>query len=287
MCERLEARERLQRLGDVLHQPVFPGRGLRGIALEHLAVAADQELLEVPADVARDTGPTGGEESVHGMAIRAVHLELGAQGKADVVRGPAELNDLRLTARLLLTELIAGEPHYGEVLPTQLALQLLEAGILGRETTAARDVDGECHLAAQPSQQVAGPIDALDGDVVKASHVRHSSRHAHPRAGITIHAAGNPRELRYSLRVDSNRLVSLCEIPSNSLMRPSTRSKASRLSARSSATTSHRPLVLCSAVTDGSPRRALITASTRLPSTAMVINARMRCTSTSGFKRTV
>src|SRR5215472_8355427 len=49
---------------------------------------------------------------------------------------------------------------------------------------------------------------------------------------------------RQILKVDSNRLVSVCEIPSISRIRPSTRSKPSRLSARSSATMSQRPLVL-------------------------------------------
>jgi len=62
--------------------------------------------------------------------------------------------------------------------------------------------------------------------------------------------------------------------PSRS-MRPSTASKASRLSARSSTTMSQRPFVVCSASTAGSPASALSTASLRLPSTATVISARM------------
>ena len=52
-------------------------------------------------------------------------------------------------------------------------------------------------------------------------------------------------------------------------MRPSTRSKASRVSARSSATISQRPLVVCSVSTAGSPRSVRSTFSARLPSTAI------------------
>src|SRR5205085_7338235 len=47
-----------------------------------------------------------------------------------------------------------------------------------------------------------------------------------------------------NLNDDSSRLVSVCEIPSIRRMRASARSKASRLSARSSATMARRPLVL-------------------------------------------
>ena len=64
------------------------------------------------------------------------------------------------------------------------------------------------------------------------------------------------------------------EIPSILRMRPNTLSTASRLSVRSSATMSQRPLVVCRAHTAGSPRSARSTSSVRLPSTATVINAR-------------
>src|SRR5579863_2127295 len=47
---------RLQGFGDVLHETAVLRPGLGRIALEHAAVAADQELLEVPADVAGDAG---------------------------------------------------------------------------------------------------------------------------------------------------------------------------------------------------------------------------------------
>src|SRR6266403_670214 len=45
----------LQRLGDVLHEPAVLGFGLGRVALQNPAVAADQEFLEVPADLAGDT----------------------------------------------------------------------------------------------------------------------------------------------------------------------------------------------------------------------------------------
>ena len=55
-----------ERLGDVLHQPAVLRLGLGRIALEHAAVAADEELLEVPADVAGDAAVGGGQEPYTG-----------------------------------------------------------------------------------------------------------------------------------------------------------------------------------------------------------------------------
>src|SRR5579862_9712720 len=52
-------------------------------------------------------------------------------------------------------------------------------------------------------------------------------------------------------------------MPSSFLMRPSTRSKASSVSARNSAITSQRPLVVWSVCTAGSPRKLRSTASAR------------------------
>src|SRR5215469_11425333 len=133
----------LQRLGDILQQTVVPRPGLRRIALEHPAVTADEEFLEVPADVAGDAALRRGEEPIHRMALRAVYLELGAQRESDVVVGATEGGDLRIAPRLLCGELVAGEAHHGEVLHRQLPLQLFQPLVLRSQAAAAGDVDGE------------------------------------------------------------------------------------------------------------------------------------------------
>ena len=63
-------------------------------------------------------------------------------------------------------------------------------------------------------------------------------------AGAQSSARVGEQGVIHNLCVESSRLVSVLEMPSIRRMRPSTRSNASRLSARSSATMSQRPLVL-------------------------------------------
>jgi hypothetical protein len=91
----------------------------------------------------------------------------------------------------------------------------------------------------------------------------------------------------YSLCDDSSRLVSVFAMPSTLRIRPSTRSKASSVSARSSAMMSQRPFVVCSVRTAGSPRRLRSTASALFPSTAIVISAVMSRSSIGVPSRTV
>ena len=79
--------------------------------------------------------------------------------------------------------------------------------------------------------------------------IRYQDRWKPRAAAMALHAAYAAHRLdrdalAQNLNVDSNRLVSVCAIPAISRIRASTRSKPSRLSARSSATMSQRPLVL-------------------------------------------
>src|SRR5207253_3077647 len=158
----------LQRLGDVLHEAAVLRNGLWRVTLQYPPVTGDEELLEVPADVARNAGARPGEEAVDRVAAGPVYLELAAQGEAHVVGAAAEGGDFRFAPRLLRGELIAGEADHGEVLVPQLPLQLLEARILRSQTAAAGHVHRQRHLAAQRSQQVIGAVDPRDGKVVEA-----------------------------------------------------------------------------------------------------------------------
>src|ERR1700756_2296910 len=160
----------LQRLRNVLHEAAVFGLGLRRVALEHPAVATDEELLEVPADVAGNAGVSCGEETIDRVSVGTVHLELGAQREAHVVGAAAEGGDLRLAPRLLPGKLIAGEADHGEVLVPQLLLQLLEPGILRSQAAAARHIHRQRHLAAQRPQQITVAVDPRDCNVVKAAH---------------------------------------------------------------------------------------------------------------------
>ena len=82
-------------------------------------------------------------------------------------------------------------------------------------------------------------------------------------------------------------LVSVACTPGMARIVLISRSKASSVSSRSSATRSQRPLTECSVTTLTWPRSWRITASSRLLSTARLMIARIWCTSSSGFRRSV
>ena len=104
----------------------------RLVALDDLAVAADQELGEVPLDLvgavcvrpdlrdgvveaavlrAEVAGRLGAQLLVQRVGVRAVDLDLGEHREGHVVGGLAEVLDLLVAAWLLLLELVAGKPE--------------------------------------------------------------------------------------------------------------------------------------------------------------------------------
>src|SRR5262249_9556562 len=143
-----------ERVGDVLHQPPVARLGGGRVAVQNAAVAADEEFLEVPGDVAGKAALRGSQETVHGVTLRTVDLELLAQREAHTVAGTAEFNDLGGAAGLLPGELITGKANHREVLRGELALQLLQALVLRREPAAAGDVDRQGYPAMQRSEQI-------------------------------------------------------------------------------------------------------------------------------------
>ena len=117
------ARHGLKCVRDILHDPRVLRLGAWRISLDHLALAADEELFEVPLDVARDAGLGRREIAIERMAVGAIHVELGAHGERDAIGRAAELCDLLLRTWFLRTKLIARETDDGEILVVQLALQ--------------------------------------------------------------------------------------------------------------------------------------------------------------------
>jgi hypothetical protein len=80
-------------------------------APDDLAGARDEELLEVPGDVAGGALGVGRRRQllVDGVAVVAVHVDLLEEREAHAVGGRAELLDLLRRARLLAHELVARE----------------------------------------------------------------------------------------------------------------------------------------------------------------------------------
>src|SRR5207244_3977483 len=87
-------------------------------ARDDVAVAADEELLEVPADVAGVALGVGGlgERLVQRVATLAVDLHLLGEREGHAVVRLAERLDLVGRTRLLLTELVARDPDHVETL---------------------------------------------------------------------------------------------------------------------------------------------------------------------------
>ncbi len=105
-----------------------------------------------------------GEELVERMAPGSVDVELRAHGEGDFIGRAAKLRDLGLAARLLPTELVAGEADDRESFAGKVPLQDLKPPVLRSVTAAARDVDGERDLAAQGTEKILPPIDGPDGN---------------------------------------------------------------------------------------------------------------------------
>src|SRR5690606_22274889 len=83
--------------------------GSRRVAGDDLAILADQELLEVPANLAAAgwLGVDRGQFLVKGGGVFAVHVDLFQQREVDPVSGRAEFGDFFRRPRLLAAELIA------------------------------------------------------------------------------------------------------------------------------------------------------------------------------------
>ena len=128
--------------------------------VDHLAVGGDQELLEVPLDVAGVALGVGrlGQLLVEGMALLAVDIDLLGDGEGDAVGGRAEGGDLVRRPRLLAAELVARHAEDGEAAVAVLLLQVLEAGVLGGQAAGRGNVDDKDGVAFEVGEiRGAGP----------------------------------------------------------------------------------------------------------------------------------
>lgn len=143
------ARKRLKLRFDCFDQLGVAGFGSRCEAVDQVAFAVDQELLEIPAD----TSLTGwldvlaGQVLVQWRGVVTVDFDLAEHWERDVVAGAAELLDFGLGARFLAAKLIAGESEHDESFAFVFLVQLFETGILGSQSALAGGVDDQDHLA--------------------------------------------------------------------------------------------------------------------------------------------
>ena len=142
------ARSVRQGVGDGRDQGRVVGRDA-GAEAGDRAVRGDEELLEVPADVAVVALGVGDLRQlvIDRVPTGAVDVDLLVHRERHAVRRRAERGDLLGRPRLLATELVAREPDHAEAALGIRALQLLEPGVLGCEAAPRRHVDDEQGLA--------------------------------------------------------------------------------------------------------------------------------------------
>src|SRR5262245_61516363 len=134
---------------------------LRRIALDGLAVAADQELGEIPLDRLRaeHTGCLLRQPAVQRVRAGAVDVDLGHHRERHAVVELAERRERVVAAGVLGAELVARKAEHDEPLILVRLPQRLQAVELRREAALAGGVDDQQYLAL-----VAAQLDALAAD---------------------------------------------------------------------------------------------------------------------------
>src|SRR6185295_17992317 len=100
------------------------------------------------------------------MDVVPLHRDLGENWKSDVVLCGAERLDLLVGARFLRHEVVRGKSKNHETTILVLHIKLLQALILRRESTSARDVDYQNHLASILAQAHFFVVDVIKSEIV-------------------------------------------------------------------------------------------------------------------------
>lgn len=170
------------------------GRGVGSKAVEDVAVAADEELLEVPEQLGelvrwgkavgrgvagkvfapqsvQDVAGCGGDErGVEGMLAGAGDRDLGEKGKGDGVLAGAEVGDLLIGARLLAGEIVGGKPEDDEAPIFVPLVDRFERRVLRGETAFAGDVHDEEYFAGVVGERGGRAGDGGEGDGGEGRH---------------------------------------------------------------------------------------------------------------------
>ncbi len=146
---------------------------------DDLAGARDEELLEVPGDVARSAVGIGCRRQllINGMTVVPVHVDLLEEREAHPIRGGAELLDLLWCSRLLSHELVAREANNGESTVGVGLLQALQSLVLRSQAALGCHVDDEERLPGILAERRLLTVQCVDGDVVK-SHAAEDTGHS-------------------------------------------------------------------------------------------------------------
>ena len=138
-------------------------------ALDDVALSIDEELFEVPGDVAT-VALLALQPGVQVACRIAVDVDLVEHREGDVVRAGGELEDLGVGAGLLPTELVAREGEHREAGGLVVFMKRTQTCVLRGEASSARDVDDEEHLIAEIAKGDIVTRDGLHGEVIHGGH---------------------------------------------------------------------------------------------------------------------
>src|SRR5690606_25216242 len=145
---------------DGLDQLRILWRGTRREAGQHTTVPIDEKLLEIPADIARKIRTLARQQTIQRVTLRTVDLKLAAQGKADAVVFGTELQDRRITTRLLRAELVTGDAKHAETTLLITLMQLLQPRVLRSQAAFGGYVDHQGQLLFQRGKRQLSTVEA-------------------------------------------------------------------------------------------------------------------------------
>jgi hypothetical protein len=130
-------------------------------AVNDTPFAIQQELIEIPGDLAREfwIGGLVRKERVEGMNALAFHRNLGEQGEGDAVGKAAEALDLGFGSRFLPAKVIRRKCQNLETPLLEPAVERLQGLVLGRESAFAGHVHDKKDL---PGELRDGSFSSID-----------------------------------------------------------------------------------------------------------------------------
>jgi hypothetical protein len=161
---------RLERFADL-----FRGGG-RAETRNDRSGPVDEEFREVPRDVRVSSfiRSLRFQESVEIAGAVAVDIDLRKQGKSDTESRACEFENLRVRARLLRPELVAGDGENRESARLIFFVKGMQTCILGSQASLTRDIDDEADLSFEFRKGDVLAGDGLHLEAVKRRHVRSS-----------------------------------------------------------------------------------------------------------------
>src|ERR1700679_4119291 len=134
-------------------------------ASDRLSVACDEELREVPLNLAANVGRRS-EVLVERRLIVALYRDLRHHRKLDVELAAAELFDRCIGAGLLVAEVVRRQADNHQALVLVLLVDGLEGGVLRRKSAGAGDIDHQEYLALVGAKRGRVTVDSAQFELV-------------------------------------------------------------------------------------------------------------------------